>query len=504
MALKPAICTQCGGKIEVDDSKEAGICQFCGTAFVTEKVINKYVTQNITQNTYTGTVYNIQNGPDSDSLYTLARRAKEVGNYNEAYKYYSELRERNPNDWEAVFYHAIYSKESSQVLEFAFKLLEESSLSDEEKFEGKKEFFSELKKNKENSDFIFYLISKTNFSIQEFIAIYGIINDSIGFDIKWADLIEKYYNAALTKNKNVINHECMDLFEFLRRRDWEKAVSILEKMITLPVEDNENENGITAKHRLIESLIILSDVWLPKYPKMKMLEERLAEFEGYIEKSTFCDNKKDLYLFMYKDWIEYLGYCLENNFYNKLVQKIKALEPGFIPKERESTPEKTRKERRQKHREEFLKNTNKIIKQIFGVLFLLAIPFLITHVEWNGYETIWENHPFFSILGYVIYYIVGGSILLSIGSGGNFGKINSFMGNVFFVILESVFPAVLAIYLIESINLSESTSISKIAPVLSILTAVILLAWYIVLIIHWVKSIKRYKENKKYPWEEYK
>ena len=40
MALVPAICTQCGAQIDVDDTHEAGICKFCGTAFITEKAIN--------------------------------------------------------------------------------------------------------------------------------------------------------------------------------------------------------------------------------------------------------------------------------------------------------------------------------------------------------------------------------------------------------------------------------------------------------------------------------
>lgn len=47
MSLVPAICTQCGAQIEVDNVQEAGICKYCGTAFITEKVINNY-TANIT------------------------------------------------------------------------------------------------------------------------------------------------------------------------------------------------------------------------------------------------------------------------------------------------------------------------------------------------------------------------------------------------------------------------------------------------------------------------
>lgn len=473
MALKPAICTQCGGKIEVDDSKEAGICQFCGTAFVTEKVINKYVTQNITQNTYTGTVYNIQNGPDSDSLYTLARRAKEVGNYNEAYKYYSELRERNPNDWEAVFYHAIYSKASSQVLEFAFKLLEESSLSDEEKIECKKEFFSELKKNKENSDFIFYLISKTNFSIQEFIAIYGIINDSIEFNIKWADIIEKYYNAALAKNNNVINHECMDLFEFLRRY-WKKAVPVLEKMVTLSIEDKKNEKGVTVKQRFAKSFVILSDSWLPEYPKMKELEERLAEFEGYIEKATFYDDKKDLYLFMYKEWLSYLGYCLENGFYNRLVKKIKALEPGFIAEVRESSPGKIRKD---------------TVKKVLGIIFEIALPILFINIPWDGIYSIFEDHPVLSVLSCIIYYIILICVWVKCEAVGSFNK---FMGNAFIVILEIAFPMIaLTIFDVKTDYLSDNYE--KGVKLFSTILAI----YYVALIIFWVISgIIKIRRNK--------
>lgn len=42
MALVPAICTQCGAQIEVDDTSETGICKQCGTAFIMQKVVNKY------------------------------------------------------------------------------------------------------------------------------------------------------------------------------------------------------------------------------------------------------------------------------------------------------------------------------------------------------------------------------------------------------------------------------------------------------------------------------
>ena len=69
MPLVPAICTQCGANIEVDNTHEAGICKFCGTAFITERVINTY---NITNN-ITASVVNIYNESKADDFETNGR-----------------------------------------------------------------------------------------------------------------------------------------------------------------------------------------------------------------------------------------------------------------------------------------------------------------------------------------------------------------------------------------------------------------------------------------------
>ena len=47
MAFVPAKCTSCGASLTVDNSKDAAICEFCGTPFIVEKAINNY---NITNN----------------------------------------------------------------------------------------------------------------------------------------------------------------------------------------------------------------------------------------------------------------------------------------------------------------------------------------------------------------------------------------------------------------------------------------------------------------------
>ena len=49
MPLVPCKCTNCGAILKVDNTKDAAICAYCGSAFIVEKAINNYtVTNNIT------------------------------------------------------------------------------------------------------------------------------------------------------------------------------------------------------------------------------------------------------------------------------------------------------------------------------------------------------------------------------------------------------------------------------------------------------------------------
>lgn len=97
MSLVPAICTQCGAQIEVDDSHEAGICKYCGTAFITEKVINNYTT-NITKhivnnNNFAGANVTISNDSNIEGLLALAKSELQAKYYrsNDLLKYLDEI-----------------------------------------------------------------------------------------------------------------------------------------------------------------------------------------------------------------------------------------------------------------------------------------------------------------------------------------------------------------------------------------------------------------------------
>lgn len=44
MSIADGKCPNCGANIKIDTDKDAGICEYCGSAFVTEKAIINYGT----------------------------------------------------------------------------------------------------------------------------------------------------------------------------------------------------------------------------------------------------------------------------------------------------------------------------------------------------------------------------------------------------------------------------------------------------------------------------
>jgi len=97
MALIAAKCTECGANIEVDESKDAGICKYCGTAFVTEKAINNYKvnTENVVIN---GDNINISNY-DIEAALEASSKLINGELYDDAEKILKEIMEKFPYDY---------------------------------------------------------------------------------------------------------------------------------------------------------------------------------------------------------------------------------------------------------------------------------------------------------------------------------------------------------------------------------------------------------------------
>lgn len=138
MPLIAAKCTQCGANIEIDNTKEAGICQYCGTAFITEKAIINYNTQ-ITNN-FAGATINVSD-VNVENLLILAKDTEEMGNFLEARDYYTNVLEHQSNNCRALLgiclcsLHIIISS-PERNLKYASKAIEykkkEQDISDEE------------------------------------------------------------------------------------------------------------------------------------------------------------------------------------------------------------------------------------------------------------------------------------------------------------------------------------------------------------------------------------
>ncbi len=102
MALVPAKCTQCGGNIEVDDTHEAGICQHCGTPFITEKAINNYNTTIINNNIFSGANVTITNAVDAKTAIDIAIIALKSRDYSKADEHLSMIKNNIPNSSEII------------------------------------------------------------------------------------------------------------------------------------------------------------------------------------------------------------------------------------------------------------------------------------------------------------------------------------------------------------------------------------------------------------------
>ena len=99
MPLVKAQCTNCFGVIQVDNTKEAAICDSCGTPFIVEKAINNYITHND---------YNIQNAHftvlNENSAKMKLKNAEvfltKHHDYDKAFQLYKEASELIPDDYQ--------------------------------------------------------------------------------------------------------------------------------------------------------------------------------------------------------------------------------------------------------------------------------------------------------------------------------------------------------------------------------------------------------------------
>ena len=94
MALVAAKCTNCGKNIDVDHTKEADNCPYCGAAFIVEKAISNYMTTvnaNSTKNF------------ENDTLIKNAETFLKMREYQKAEEQLDSASKIDPSDWRVWF-----------------------------------------------------------------------------------------------------------------------------------------------------------------------------------------------------------------------------------------------------------------------------------------------------------------------------------------------------------------------------------------------------------------
>lgn len=137
MGLVAAKCPECGANINVDASKDAGICEYCGTAFVSEKAINNYKITSGTVIINAETVNMPTNGPDIEVVKKLLNN----GLHRDAKETLDILLEEFPNDPSVLYEYAKYDYNYNGIwLDDNEKFLKAKAVADNDDLEEMTDF----------------------------------------------------------------------------------------------------------------------------------------------------------------------------------------------------------------------------------------------------------------------------------------------------------------------------------------------------------------------------
>lgn len=125
MPLVAAKCTQCGAELQVDNSKDAAVCKYCGTPFIVEKAINNYNTY-VTQN-FQGANVIIQ-GKTVESILTRAMQFMKIDDWEKANEYVEDALDIEPENSKAWMYK-LFMDQKICSLEDAIRLSKDLSKS---------------------------------------------------------------------------------------------------------------------------------------------------------------------------------------------------------------------------------------------------------------------------------------------------------------------------------------------------------------------------------------
>ncbi|MBQ7989927.1 MAG: hypothetical protein IJ251_02615 [Oscillospiraceae bacterium] len=101
-------CEMCGSSELLKDG-DFFVCQSCGTKYTPEAAKKMMVEGTVT----------VDRSKELNNLYTLARRARETDNIEDGAKYYNQLVQLDPNNWEAYFFSVYFSQLECKIYQIS-------------------------------------------------------------------------------------------------------------------------------------------------------------------------------------------------------------------------------------------------------------------------------------------------------------------------------------------------------------------------------------------------
>ena len=99
--LVPAKCTSCNASLDVDPSKDAALCPYCGTPFIVEKAIQQFITTHKTINNIQTAI--IQNGFSEEKYVENGIMQIKLERYQDALNTFEKMSQDYPNNWKSWF-----------------------------------------------------------------------------------------------------------------------------------------------------------------------------------------------------------------------------------------------------------------------------------------------------------------------------------------------------------------------------------------------------------------
>lgn len=182
--MKQLVCEMCGSK---DLIKQEGVfvCQACGCKYSLEEARKMMIEGTVD---VTGSTVKIDTSKELESLYQIARRARNDNNSEHAAKYYDMILVKDPTSWEAAFYSVYYSAIQTNIANIQ----------------------SEAVKVNNSIDTVLYLIRDyVSNSFEQEKAVAQIAFDSAKIASMFCDAAIKHYKETAASIRNNYTEECV-------------------------------------------------------------------------------------------------------------------------------------------------------------------------------------------------------------------------------------------------------------------------------------------------------